>query len=67
MTMIQQPEACKITRRVYGYCYPKNGNLHNPTPKVKWDVTYKGRRVGTFLRLRDAEEVAANFSADPEW
>ena len=27
-----------IERRVIGYAYPRNGNLGNPTPRVRWFV-----------------------------
>lgn len=58
---------CEITKRVLRYAYPKNGNVHNPTPTYVWIVAYKGRVVGRALKLREAKELAREFMADPEW
>ena len=58
---------CEITKKITGYAYARNGNVHNPTPKVRWDVFYKGRRVGSTHYLRQAKELAAMFEQNPEW
>ena len=60
-------ESCSIERVVRRYAYPRNGNAHNPTPYYAWGVSYKGRTVGMQNTLRDAQALAAEFMADPEW
>lgn len=27
-----------IRKRIVGYTYPKNGNFHNPTPRIRYEV-----------------------------
>lgn len=56
-----------ITRVVEGYRYARNGNAHNPTPELRFDVFCRGRLVGYSPRLREAKDIAVSFLADPEW
>lgn len=46
-----------IEQRVTGYAYPRNGNAHNPTPRIVWCVRDQdGRLVGSFIPTkRDAK------------
>jgi hypothetical protein len=39
-----------IRKRITGYAYPRNGNFHNPTPRVCWEV-YCGTRLIDSARL----------------
>lgn len=45
--------ALTIHKFIYGYAYPRNGNVHNPTPKVSWIVRdSEGRIIDQDRRLR---------------
>lgn len=46
-----------IEKRVTGYAYPRNGNAHNPTPRIRWDVRSggSGRLLGRFATKREAK------------
>ncbi len=55
---------CKARKRVIGYAYPKNGNHHNPSPSVVWEVVdASGKPVGTAANLRGARELASMHKA----
>lgn len=34
-----------IRRQLSGYAYPRNGNVHNPTPIYTWHLLADGQRV----------------------
>lgn len=34
-----------VTRRLSGYAYPRNGNVHNPTPRYVWLLKVDGITV----------------------
>lgn len=68
--LIRREEAlgrCGIVRVLDGFAYAANGNLHNPTPKFYYSVTYAGRTVGVTVSYKSACEMAAAFEAAPEW
>jgi hypothetical protein len=50
----------KITfeKKIIGYAYPRNGNTHNPTPRVSWSAFVDGKRVGVSRTRREAREIA---------
>lgn len=41
-----------IRKRITGYAYPRNGNTHNPTPRVLWEVYEGGRLIDSSYKLR---------------
>ncbi len=47
-----------IERVVIGHLYPKNGNVFNPTPRLRFTVYLNGGIVGTYFFRRDAIELA---------
>jgi hypothetical protein len=51
----------KIVKRVYGYAYPRNGNFHNPTPRVAWDLFVNGKLVDSFPTKREALAAIASY------
>ena len=53
----------EIKRVVTGYAYAKNGNLHNPTPRVAYFVYKNGNLIGIDYRLRDAKQYIADIQA----
>lgn len=63
----KQASKCDIAREVAGYAYPRNGNVHNPTPRYRWVVTSAGRLVGTTGTAKDACALADEFDKNPEW
>ena len=34
---VYQKGRIRIVRKVSGYCHPRNGNAHNPTPRYRWE------------------------------
>jgi hypothetical protein len=34
-----------VYRRLVGYAYPQNGNVHNPTPRYVFELRLDGRMV----------------------
>jgi hypothetical protein len=46
----------EIKKVIVGYAYPKNGNAHNPTPKVHYHVYRDGQLVIREFKLRDAKQ-----------
>ena len=42
-----------------GYAYGRNGNAHNPTPRVCWVVYKNGQPQGQDTTLRGAKELIA--------
>lgn len=54
----------QIRRRLVAYAYPRNGNVHNPTPEYAWDLLVDGRRVDTFRLRREAVSCARSNSAE---
>jgi hypothetical protein len=53
----------EIRKVITGYAYPKNGNLHNPTPRVAYFVYQDDRLIGIDYRLRDAKQFIADIEA----
>lgn len=50
-----------------GESYPRNGNVHNPTPKVLWVVKDEtGRIVDRARTKRLATEYANQYEKNPE-
>ena len=39
-----------LARRLVGYAYPRNGNLHNPTPRYRWNLCLNGKLVDSDSR-----------------
>jgi hypothetical protein len=35
---VKAPAKYEIRKEVTSYAYPRNGNVHNPTPRVRWYV-----------------------------
>jgi hypothetical protein len=35
----------RIVRVTVGFAYPRNGNLHNPSPEFRWELTLDGKLV----------------------
>lgn len=51
-------------RRVLrGYAYPRNGNVHNPTPRYGWLLLHDSRPICDFATRREMIEAVR---ADPE-
>lgn len=50
-----------IRKWIVGYSYAANGNLHNPTPKVRWLI----EDGGSFFRLRDAKAFLVEYGYVP--
>lgn len=42
---IKDAPGFEIERRLVAYAYPKNGNVHNPTPRYHWWLYLDGRLV----------------------
>jgi hypothetical protein len=38
----------EVRRWLEGYCYPENGNVHNPTPRYCWHLLLDGKLVDRF-------------------
>lgn len=55
---------CEIRKWVKGHAYARNGNTHNPTPRVSWEVYKNGRPADNARTLREAKEFAHTFN---EW
>lgn len=46
----------RIARWVFRYAYPRNGNLHNPTPTYMWErIDASGRVVYVGNRKKDVD------------
>ena len=55
---------CEIRKWIYGYTYPRNGNVANPTPKVLWVVYKNGINQGKDAKLAGAKELAKMIAED---
>jgi hypothetical protein len=44
-----------IDRLTAGFAYPRNGNVHNPTPRFCWIVMQDGKPMGSYETLRAAK------------
>ena len=53
----------EIRKVVVGHTYPKNGNVHNPTPKVQYHVYRDGFLVVRESKLRDAKQFIKEHTA----
>jgi hypothetical protein len=51
----------EIRRVIVGYAYPKNGNVHKPTPRVRYDIYRDGKLIGFDHKLRDAKQFVADL------
>lgn len=47
-----------LRRYLTGYSYPRNGNVHNPTPYYRWLLLLDGRIVDQFNTRREVIEAA---------
>lgn len=48
-----------VEKWVYGYCYARSGNAHNPTPRVSWLVkNAAGKTLSINYKRADALEIA---------
>lgn len=47
-----------------GSAYPRNGNLHNPTKRYRWEVRADGRLIGSASTLKAVKEIAALYLSD---
>jgi len=65
-TTVHTVGCCTITKWITGYAYARNGNAHNPTPRVRWMVTDQSRLVGGAATLREAKEIARDWTDNPE-
>lgn len=54
---------CTVQKMVIGHAYPKNGNFHNPTPRVVW-ICYdpNGKNIGSACSKKGAKEIADFFA-----
>lgn len=51
-----------IEKVIEGYCYPRNGNVHNPTPRVAWYVRdAEGRVVDRAATRQEALKYAEEY------
>lgn len=52
------PDGYRIERVLRGWCYPRNGNLHNPTPRYVWEsFAPSGRLLAQSSTERAAAEI----------
>lgn len=47
-----------------GECYPRNGNLHNPTPRYSYQAVRAGRVLGTYNKAGEAIDLANEIAAE---
>ena len=47
-----------IHKVIWAYRYPRNGNMHNPTPLVRWEVRDNGKLIDSCRLLR---QVRADY------
>lgn len=52
-----------LTRRLSGYAYPVNGNVHNPTPNYTWLLKVDGILVDQSKTKRSLVEAARTSGA----
>lgn len=45
ITDVANAPGFQIERRLMGYAYARNGNVHNPTPRYWWILYLNGKRV----------------------
>lgn len=53
----------KIEKVIAGYAYAKNGNLHNPTPRVRYDIYRDGKLIGSDSKLSEAKKFIADIKS----
>ena len=41
--------------------YPKNGNVDTQAMAYRWIVTFSGKIVGSYARLKDAKSLSLEF------
>jgi hypothetical protein len=63
VTDISGAPGFQIRRWLEGYCYPENGNVHNPTPRYWWHLLLDGRLVGEGPRRKPLVESARQPNA----
>jgi hypothetical protein len=47
-----------IERRLMGYSYPRNGNVHNATPQYHWVLYLNGKQVDSDPRRTPLRRAA---------
>ena len=52
---VRQYHGWEIWQRVARVAYPRNGNLHNPTPTYAWDILFHGKVMDSLPTLRAAK------------
>jgi hypothetical protein len=46
-----------VKKRIAGYAYPRNGSMHNPTPRIVWELfDGQGKLVDSSPLLRKLTE-----------
>lgn len=61
-----QAAGMSIEKFISGSAYARNGNAHNPTPRVQWILkTAEGRQVGQSYKMSDMIEMAEQWLDDP--
>jgi hypothetical protein len=48
----------EIRKMVYGYAYPRNGNVHNPTPHTGYILVRNEQMIDRATTLREAKRIA---------
>jgi hypothetical protein len=52
-----------VRRAVSGHAYPRNGNVHAATPRLRWEVYVADRLVDTCAKRSEANASASVFRA----
>lgn len=64
-------ERLTLRRRLVGYAYPRNGNVHNPTPRYMWDLLCDHRVMMFGTRASKMQEAAVmqeeEILAEADW
>lgn len=61
-----QEAGLSVSKRITGYAYARNGNTHNPTPRVRWELRNKeGQLLDTASTLSDLLSTAEEFVGQP--
>jgi len=53
-----------VVRVCVGHAYPKNGNLHNPSPRFNWEARASGKLVGVAYSRNGAVEILKIFKEE---
>ena len=53
----------KIKKIIAGYAYAKNGNVQNPTPRVRYDIYRDNRLIGSDSKLKAAKQFIADIQS----